>query len=421
MIKQDNDGIIIERMLGGISRKAYKVLLDNKENKYLARISSIESIEINNNDEKNLPNYKKDENKDLKKELYENIMTLKTPSESSFFKFFSLEKFGPKFLGEFSYFCEFEKKMKIIRFEKFMEGRQIFQEEIIQDKFLYKIPALIGKIHSFYELENSDERNYIYKKLNNKNILKYFVEKCDPDLYSNQEDKEFVKEIKILAQEYNINKIFNLLTNKKQFLSHNDIWVGNIFIKSPKFNENKLKRLLLIDLESIYYNINGYDLGKYLYETMIRRNPNSIKHYLIKDGFPENFKIRNFLLIYILSFNINKIFKQKNYENNEDYLNKINSKLEFNTLINYVTQCEINENYFSCSENSKEFFENIKDFLINCEFFENYDLLNDEIDKLEKECYIGIIISCYWLIIICVICGKNYSDQINGFISICQR
>lgn len=411
----DVNSMKIDRILGGLSRKAYKVHFD-KQNLYLARIFTKDDFNLSER-EKNVEENSDDD--DLKK-IIKKIKDLNQPSESLFFKFFSLKNLGPELLGEYSFLCEIENKSKTIRFEKFLNGRQMLHEEILIEKYFYKISAILGKMHSFFQTDESkQEKNYIFKKLSDKNLLRMFNEKCNLDLYDDIDDKNFIKEIQTFSKDSNVNKILDLFRNKKQILSHNDIWVGNIFIEKINSDDNNLmeekfrEKLHLIDLEMMDYNFNGYDLGKFLYEPMFGRYRNSIKHYLIPDGFPDDNKVYNFLLIYLFSYSLNKNF-------NENQKQDINFKLSgYNLdqeLLQFISTNDVIENYLEDDNvNYKSFIEKIKYYLLEMGFYKDEPDFMNAINTIKNDCYIGIIASCYWLIIICVICGRSFSDQMDLF------
>lgn len=429
----DYSNFNVNKIPGGLSRKAYLVECHKSKIKYCARIlmNSQKDIEVRKEPEQlYILDYSKEE--EIKENFYKDIFVNNEMKESTLFKLFSLYNIGPKYIGEYNYFCEIENKFKCVRLEKFLEGRQIKAEETLTDKYFYKVACLIGKIHSLGYLECNNEKNFIFKKLSDENLLINFNTKCNVELYESPEDKEFIQKVRNFSSATNVKKILSLLENKKQVLSHNDIWVGNIFIEKSleniglnvEKNQNNTieENLFLIDLETMDYNIPGYDLGKFLYEPMIGRLPNSIKHYLIKENFPSEERIKKFVLCYYLSYRLNKarregssftnkkineIIKNKNYEIPDSPSSS--SELNGYKILEMFTT---NKMIDSLAEDD---FEKFEKFIIDNKICNSYNELESELNILHEEIFIGIVGSCYWLIIICVVCGKDFSNQMNLF------
>jgi thiamine kinase-like enzyme len=272
--------------------------------------------------------------------------------EQFFFKKLSDLNFGPKFItGE-----------NEVRIEEYFNcSENIKANEIVN--YHRQLAYTFGTLHSL-QLINNEEPSFIENKLTNEWMVTTFHEKCK-EVYKDEKDKKFIFDLnKTEFIKTEIEFVLNLIKDEDKALSHNDVWVGNILVLK---NEKQVK---LIDYEIMGMNFRSYDLGKLILESIFERKINGIFYDLVENNFPTKEQIVNFILDYLFA-------------------------------------------YHNQGKPDELTFEEVKLKLLNV--FNDDKKLLEEVNRIYKGIFKGIISACLYLIIIGVALGRDFSKDLDLF------
>jgi thiamine kinase-like enzyme len=203
--------------------------------------------------------------------------------EAKVFAEMSKTGFGPKCYGQEG----------DIRLEEFIASRTIQPHEYRQKTMRRKLAKTMATIHKL-EVPGLKRKALFETNMEDPSFYKQFDEKCDQeDLYTAQE-KETIRELRMVSSQEEREYVKNILPLDDVCFSHNDLLQGNVLITEGR------EDVMFIDYEYAEYNFRGFDIGNmYKEATFDYYYPQAPYFQIIRSNFPDDEELRDFVRYYL--------------------------------------------------------------------------------------------------------------------------
>jgi len=180
-----------------------------------------------------------------------------------------------------------------IRLEQFIPSRCIKPNEYKQKTMRRKLARTMAAMNKL-DVPKIENESLFVLLLEDKNYFKEYSDKCNQDIYS-EEEKKIIEEVKNATSQQEQDFIKSILPREHVTFSHNDLLQGNVLINQENND------VIFIDYEYAAYNFRGYDIGNMFRESMFDYSyPEKPYFKVVESNFPNDEELHDFLRYYIV-------------------------------------------------------------------------------------------------------------------------